>query len=957
MRQKDHLIGRQREHSELLQAFESARQGKGGMVLLAGEAGVGKTRLAEACLAQNGLMVCTGRATEAATPPYGPITAALRDYWRQTPGGQIDCGPLTSYLALLLPEMGQPSKQADRETLIEAISAALVSIAQHAPSAIFFDDLQWADNATLELFPALAERCQNQPLLILGTYRSDEIPRGHRIRWLRNELRRARRLNEISLKPLNREETALLLERVLEATPTSNLIQLIYERTQGVPLFVEELASALSSGGRIRHSDSGAELIPGEDLPMPESVRDAVLLRMDALSGQARKQLEVAAVAGMEFDLQIIAELSGAEAGLDELFDRNFIIESKPGFAAFRHALTREAILSEVQWSQRRTLNRQIAVLMEMRGASPEVIAEHWLAANALDRARQALVNAADHSCHLHAYRDAARAAHRALEIWPAGEDEEKRLQALERLAHCAQVSGQLSDAVRALREVVESPHLKADRNRLGEAQRSLATVYGLQGAWEQSLSARLAAAQTFESAGLKGEAAVEWLAAAGRYTATIRYTTALETVRRALRFADEAERWDTKARAMALEGNVLAMMGKAQEGRQIIQAALSLALHHNLTEAASVAYYRLALALEYSSEIPAAREAFFTAYDFCQNQGSAVQAQICLGCMAYVFYRTGEWKRALETCRVVTQDQRSPADSTAGAVGLIGMIRAHRGETRQARKYLQDSLTLSRRANATAMELIVLGGLAVVEEDEGAAQSAEKYYREFIDLWRKGEDRHDAIAAMCAAATFFATRGFEKETALCAEALAAIASATGNPEALAALAYALGETALLHGNAEEAARQFAQALAHMEKLEIPLERAKFEYRTGFALARADSKKAAIEHLRNAYRLARKLGARPLAGKVADELNALGETTEERRSAEATARANQAGLTQRQLEIARLMAAGLTNKGIAQKLFLSPRTVDMHVSHLLNRLDCRTRTEAVSKAGELGLLR
>jgi DNA-binding CsgD family transcriptional regulator len=254
-------------------------------------------------------------------------------------------------------------------------------------------------------------------------------------------------------------------------------------------------------------------------------------------------------------------------------------------------------------------------------------------------------------------------------------------------------------------------------------------------------------------------------------------------------------------------------------------------------------------------------------------------------------------------------------------------------------------------------MELIVLGGLAVVEENEGAAQSAEKYYREVIDLWRQGEDRHDAIAAMCAAATFFAAQGFEKETALCAEALAAIASATGNPEALAALAYTLGETALLHGNAEEAARQFMQALAHMEKLEIPMERAKFEYRTGFALARANSKEAAIEHLRNAYRLARKLGARPLAGKIADELNALGETAEERRNAEATARANHAGLTQRQLEIARLMASGLTNKEIAQKLFLSPRTVDMHVSHLLNRLDCRTRTEAVTKAGELGLLR
>lgn len=955
MQKKDKIIGRSKEFARLCEVFDLAREGKGGIILIAGEAGIGKTCLAEEALAEGALPVFTGRATEISTPPYGPITAALRDCLRKSNDNLFEETPLSHYLALLLPELGTPPEEVDRETLVEAITTALTTGMQHKPAALFIDDLHWADEATLELLPILANRICTEHILILATYRSDEIPRGHRLRWLRNELRRTRQLQEIQLDPLGYDYATMLMENILCAPPSPALAQRIFDQTQGVPLFVEEMANALLTSGGVYKGETGFELVEGAKIPIPENIRDAVLIRLDVLSEEARRLLEVAAVAGTEFDLEMITELCGEETGLDELIERNFIVENRPGNAAFRHALTREAVLGEISWSRRRHLHRQIALYLETTDASPGLIAEHWLTGNALERARQALLESAEHSCQLHAYRDAAKAAHRALEIWPDGEEENKRLETLERLAHCAQVSGQLSDAVRALREVVECLP-ENESNRLGEVQRALATVYGLQGAWEQSMEARIAAAHHFEKANLDGEAAVEWLAAAGRYTATVQYTTALATVESAIRLAEKSKRPDVQARALALQGNVLAMLGKGEEGRQTIQAGLSLALKHNLTEAASQAYYRLALALEYASEIPAAREAFFTAYDYCENQGAEMHAQICLGCMAYVFYRSGEWKRALEGCKKVMENKTSPPDSRAGSVGLVGLIRAHRGETRPARKHLLESLHLARQANAVAIELIDLGGLAVVSEYEGDVQTADAYYRETLDLWQKGEDRHDAIAALCSAATFFANGKFEKETARCAEILATIATATGNTEALAALGFALGETELLHGNAEKAAGQFAQALSHIEKLQVPFERARFAYRTGVAYARAGDTEHAIPHLRNAYRLARKLGARPLATKIADEMEAFGETTEERRSPEASTRSQSAGLTQRQLEIARLMADGLTNKEIAQKLFLSPRTVDMHVSHILARLDCRSRTEAVRKAAELGVL-
>jgi DNA-binding NarL/FixJ family response regulator len=182
------------------------------------------------------------------------------------------------------------------------------------------------------------------------------------------------------------------------------------------------------------------------------------------------------------------------------------------------------------------------------------------------------------------------------------------------------------------------------------------------------------------------------------------------------------------------------------------------------------------------------------------------------------------------------------------------------------------------------------------------------------------------------------------------------MAAGLGNPETDAARTHALAEVALLAGDAEEAAALFERALATAEQLEIPLEAALTSWRAGVALARCGRRDAAVDRLVSAYRTTRKLGARPIAARISAELLELGERVEEGSLPDEELRAGRVGLTRRQVEIVRLVAEGLTNKEIAGKLFVSPRTVDMHVSHALDRLDCRSRTEAARKAAELGLL-
>src|SRR5581483_4542463 len=124
------------------------------------------------------------------------------------PGGLADCGPLAPYLALLLPELGSPPPQSDPAALVEAICRAFVAIARAAPAVLVLDDLQWADNATLELLPILAGALAQERLLIVGTYRNDEIGRGHPLRRLRNDLRRARLLREMAVEPLDQADTS-----------------------------------------------------------------------------------------------------------------------------------------------------------------------------------------------------------------------------------------------------------------------------------------------------------------------------------------------------------------------------------------------------------------------------------------------------------------------------------------------------------------------------------------------------------------------------------------------------------------------------------------------------------------------------------------------------------------------------------------------------------------------------
>jgi DNA-binding CsgD family transcriptional regulator len=948
------FVGRDAERAQLQAALARVAAGEGSLVLLGGEAGIGKTRLAEEVLRDaDGVAFVRGAATPGCSP-FGPVVGALRAFLRTEPDGLAECGPLRPHLALLLPELGEGRATDDRATLFEAVRCGLVAMVRRRPTAMLLDDLQWSDEATLELLAALGPGLDELPLLVVAAYRSDELTRAHPLRRLRHDLRRDRALHDMTLGPFAAEESATLIAQQLGEAPAPRLASALHARTGGVPFFLEELTAALSAGERLVPGPSGPALALDDDVPLPQTIRDAVLVRTGSLSERARAVAETAAALGVSFDVDLLVELEG-EDGLSELLAVGLIRDEEPGRAIFRHPLAREAIYEDVPWLRRRALHRRLAEALSARDADPAEMATHWLAARDAPRALEALLAAIPAVAQVHAYRDAARLGRQALDLWPEGEREAERLEVVERYAQHAELAGDLNEAARAQREVVAARRAAGAGSALADAERRIAGIYALNGDRERALAARRVAAEAYAASGMPGEAAAERLVIAGYHQSAGRHGEAVETARLAGDEALRAERIDLRARAMGLQGVARVKGGAFDDGVEIIREGLSLALEHELTIEIAEVYQRLGTAHEIAGDYGGAREALGTALGMCERSENGDLEQVCLSCLAYVLRELGDWDEVTTLCeQLIVPGARE--DDTLVADGVLGTIHLWRGRPEDARPLLERCLKTAMRLDVVSMLCDSASALAWLAAQEGDGARTTELSRLVVERWSRSEDHHYAVWGLRWAAVHAARTGEAADARACAEALATIASSAGHPDALAALAHALAETTLADGDADVALQQFARALALHDDLEIPFERAQILHGAGVAHVGAGERETGLEHLAEAHRIAHRLGAEPLAEQAAAAMAAAGASLEEHLGERAATRHRQAGLSRRELEVMRLVAEGLTNRQIADQLVLSTRTVDMHVRSILTKLRCKTRTEAAGRAAELGLL-
>ena len=405
--------------------------------------------------------------------------------------------------------------------------------------------------------------------------------------------------------------------------------------------------------------------------------------------------------------------------------------------------------------------------------------------------------------------------------------------------------------------------------------------------------------------------------------------------------------------RAEGLRGNVLARLGRSAEGVTAVRAALDSALLLGELEASAELQQRLADSLEHGGDYDGAAAAYRAAYLYCDTHGADAVGHVCRACATAVLFNRGEWDLATDVCADVLAAAGLAVHPRAVSACNIGLISALRGKPAEARPPLAEASGLSARIELTAVRLLSGWGLAVLEAQAGAVAAATDRIRQALTLIAETQERHYCLPFLQWAATFCASHGLADDTRACAAALSVICEATGHAEATAALAHALGET-LLAGDPAAAAVELRRAAGLYRELGLPFAEALAGRRAAAALLRTGDLAAAKGMLLAARSTAERLGARPLLDDCAAALRDLG-TNAPARSARRRPAAL-AGLTARELDVMLLVAGGNTSREVGAALFISPRTVEMHVQGCLLKLGCRTRAEAVRKLTELGAL-
>ena len=438
------FVGREREMDELRAALESALSGRGQLVLLVGEPGIGKTRTAEELATYASLrkaQVLWGRCYEGdGAPAYWPWVQAIRAYAHEhEPGalraelgsGAVHVAQIVSEVRERLPGLPEPpalGPDAARFQLFDGVSTFLRNASRTQPLVLVLDDLHWADKPSLMLLQFVARELRGARLLVIGTYRDVDIRRQHPLSQALGELAREQLAERIVLRGLGKRDVARFVEITTGLRPPTALVEAVYRETEGNPFFVNEVVRLLVSDGRLQRP----ERLTSWSVEIPQSVREVIGRRLDRLSPECNRVLTTAAVVGREFGLALLERVADLSEDrlldvLEEALGARVVMEVRgvPDRYTFAHALIRETLYEELTATRRVRLHRRIGEALEaLYGSQPEPhlaeLAYHFCEAaqgGDVERAVAYGVRAAERAACLMAHEEAVAQYERALQV------------------------------------------------------------------------------------------------------------------------------------------------------------------------------------------------------------------------------------------------------------------------------------------------------------------------------------------------------------------------------------------------------------------------------------------------------------------------------------------------------------------------------------------------------------
>ncbi|MCL7369420.1 AAA family ATPase [Streptomyces ardesiacus] len=988
-------------------AGASAAGGEPQALLLGGEAGVGKTRLVEefaAAAHRRGAVVALGGCVEIGADglPFAPFSTALRALRRHLPeelaaaaAGQEE------ELARLLPELAEGAPvtgggRHDEESmarLFELTARLLERVAARHTVVLVLEDLHWADASTRHLIAYLFRTLRTGRLVVLATYRSDDIHRRHPLRPLLAELDRLRTVRRLELGRFTRDEVGRQIAGILAHEPDPGQVDAIFERSDGNAFFVEELAVAAHEG-----SCTG----------LTDSLRDLLLVRVEALPESAQRVARLVAEGGSTVEYRLLAAV--AQLAEDDLIEAlrsavnaHILLPAPDGDGyRFRHSLVREAVGDDLLPGERSRLNRRYAEALD---ADPTLVpaaervmrlASYWYHAHDPAKALPAVLDASVEARRRHAYSEQLRLLERAMELWdavpgdvratlrpvdytevypPCGCDPDTTpLRYLDLMAEaavagrrCGERERAMKITKRALRLLEDEPGTSAcgrDQQRAAWfwTQRSLLVqAQGRGDGWRE-----LGIAQELVRGLPPSQVHAEVLAMSANWSMLhCPGPDAMTAAERAVEYARMVGADEIELNARLTLGGLMVDAGQIDAGLAEMFQVRDLVVARNRSAVVARSHVNLPSVLESVGRSRDALGILREGVDLTRRMGLLESEAWVWGNLAESLISLGRWDEALEAADRAGAPGRGPAPR-GGAALKRATVALARGESAEAARQLAEARAAYGTHDPVPQYRLPLATLTVgVAAAEGRLADARAELARVLDEgFPPGTQRYGWPLLLSAAEAEADARTLPAADEGRAEAVERLADAakrltTGAPVWAAHEHWVRAE--LHRARDRDTPQLWSEAVTAFERVERPYELARVRHRLAAALLATggeDERARATELLRLARTVADHLGARPLS----DAVNLLGRrarlTLGRAVPEPAAAPADPAealGLTGRERDVLRLVSEGRTNRQIAEELFISPKTASVHVSNILAKLGVSGRGEAAALAHRLAL--